>query len=167
MYKHNDVKGFTLLEVLIAMVILSIGLLGLAGLQAASLRNNQQSYLRSQAVLLANDIAERMRANLPATTTGAYDQGAGAPAIAKAACSSTVGCSSADMASNDLNEWNTDVAARLPGGDASICIDSTPNDGTGAADARCDSVGNLYAIKIWWDDSRSGNNRLFVTSFQP
>ncbi len=160
-------QGFTLMEVLIAVVVLSIGLLGLAGLQAAGLRNNQHSYFRSQSVLIASDIADRMRANLPAVLNGAYDQGAGAAAAAKAACTTTTGCTSADMASNDLAEWNQDIATRLPAGEAVVCLDSTPNDGTGTANAACDGAGTLYAIKIWWDDDRSGNTTLFATSFQP
>ncbi len=55
--------GFTLIEVLIAMLVLAVGLLGLAGLQATSLRNNQSAYNRSQATQLAYDLADRMRAN--------------------------------------------------------------------------------------------------------
>ena len=59
----NKNTGFTLIEVLIAMIILAVGLLGLAGLQATSLRNNQSAYNRSVATQLAYDIADRMRAN--------------------------------------------------------------------------------------------------------
>ena len=55
--------GFTLIEVLIAMIVLAVGLLGLAGLQATSLRNNQSAYNRIKATQLAYDIADRMRAN--------------------------------------------------------------------------------------------------------
>ena len=59
----NKNAGFTLIEVLIAMLVLAVGLLGLAGLQATSLRNNQSAYNRSQATQLAYDLADRMRAN--------------------------------------------------------------------------------------------------------
>src|SRR5664280_455779 len=59
----NKNSGFTLLEVLIAMLVLAVGLLGLAGLQATSLRNNQSAYNRSQATQLAYDLADRMRNN--------------------------------------------------------------------------------------------------------
>lgn len=61
--------GFTLIEVLVAIVVLATGLLGLAGLQVWGVRNTNNAYLRSQATLLANDMAERMRAN----AIGAYD----------------------------------------------------------------------------------------------
>ena len=56
-------RGITLIEVLVTVVVLAFGLLGLAGLQANSLRNNHSAYLRSQATYLATDIIDRMRAN--------------------------------------------------------------------------------------------------------
>ena len=56
-------RGFTLLEVLIAVMLLAVGLLGLAGLQAVSLRNNHSAYLRSQATMLTYDIIDSMRTN--------------------------------------------------------------------------------------------------------
>jgi len=59
----SNSKGFTLIEALIAVVILAIGLLGIAGLQATNLKNNQSAYNRSQATLLAYDMADRIRAN--------------------------------------------------------------------------------------------------------
>ena len=57
-------SGFTLLEVMVAIVVLSLGLLGLAGLQAASLRNNQAAYYRGIATQQTYDMADRIRANL-------------------------------------------------------------------------------------------------------
>ena len=56
-------RGFTLLEILVALLVLSIGLLGLAGLQTFSLRNNHSAFLRSQAVVLAYDALDRLRSN--------------------------------------------------------------------------------------------------------
>jgi len=56
-------SGFTLIEVLIAVLVLGIGLLGVAGLQSVALSMNQGSYVRTQATVLARDIADRMRAN--------------------------------------------------------------------------------------------------------
>jgi len=166
-HRTASCRGFTMVEVLVAVIVLSVGLLGLAGLQAASLRNNQQSYMRSQSILLVNDIAERMRANLPGVQSGAYNQSAGAAPMPNINCSNTTGCSSAELASNDLAEWTTDVGNTLPAGEAFICLDSTPDDGTGAGNPQCDGAGPLYAIKLWWDDTRSGNTTRFATSFQP
>ena len=166
--------GFTLIEVLIAMVVLAVGLLGLAGLQVTSLKNNQSAYNRSQATQLAYDLADRMRANIAGVAT--YTTGMAA-AIANCK-NNTTGCSPVEMAINDLYEWNCAVAggcenntppipATLPGGQGIVCLDSTPNDGTSVAVANCDGAGNTYAIKIWWDDDRSGAASLrFVTSFR-
>jgi type IV pilus assembly protein PilV len=67
-------SGSTLLEVLVAVVILAFGLLGLAGLQATSVKSNHSAYLRSQASLLAYDMADRMRATRSAAEAGRYDQ---------------------------------------------------------------------------------------------
>ncbi len=65
-------KGFTLIEVLVSMAVLGVGILGAAALQITSTQNNSNAYLRSQAVFLAYDIADRMRANPVAVGNGAY-----------------------------------------------------------------------------------------------
>lgn len=67
-------RGFTLMEVLVAMLILSIGLLGMAGLQSLSFKMNQSSYLSSQATFLSYDMLDRMRANRNAALAGDYNQ---------------------------------------------------------------------------------------------
>lgn len=67
--------GSSLLEVLIAVVILAFGLLGLAGLQATSVKSSHSAYQRSQATLLAYDIVDRMRAARAAAIAGRFDDG--------------------------------------------------------------------------------------------
>jgi type IV pilus assembly protein PilV len=154
--------GFTLIEVLIAVVILAGGLLGLAGLQVATLKNNQSAYLRSQATQLAYDMSDRMRSNRLGTANGNYNNQS-----ATSNNCETSSCTPAQMAGYDLAQWNAALAAQLPSGSGVVCIDSTPNDGTVASNA-CFNNGNSYAIKIWWDDERSGSaSKLFVMSFQP
>lgn len=151
--------GFSLLEVLIAVLVLGIGLLGLAGLQATSLRNNLSAYHRSVATQLAYDISDRMRANPQGVTDGNYNNKAGREADCV-----TNRCSSADLAGDDLFEWSDALKRTLPEGKGTVCIDGTPDDD------ECDFNGRIYAIKIWWDDSRSGNAdeyQRFVTSFLP
>ncbi|WP_333876975.1 type IV pilus modification protein PilV [Methylobacter sp.] len=140
-------SGFTLIEVLIAMLVLAVGLLGLAGLQATSLRNNQSAYYRSQATQLAYDLADRMRANKLATTT--YTTGA---ASAKADCLTTTGCTSSDMAANDLFDWNAALTKSLPGGTGAVTI-----------------AAGVFTITVSWDDDKDGNdnnNPNFQTSFK-
>jgi type IV pilus assembly protein PilV len=153
--------GFTLIEVLVSVVILAGGLLGLAALQTTTLRNNQSAYFRTLATQLAYDMSDRMRSNMAGI--GSYNNGA----ATNNDCEANV-CTPAQMAGFDLNRWNT-ALGELPSGTGIVCIDSTP-DAPGATPAAiaCDGLGSDYAIKIWWDDSRSGSpNQLFVMSFQP
>lgn len=145
--------GFTLIEVLVSALILSIGLVGVAGLQALSLKNNQSAYMRSQASALAYDLADRMRTNVEGATAGFYDPG---QAATHASCTTPTGCTPQQSAQNDLAEWNAALAANLPLGTGFVCIDSTPYDGSGVGDPQCDGVGTRHSVKIWWDDDRDG-----------
>ena len=159
----NKNSGFTLIEVLIAVVILAGGLLGLAALQAASLKNNQSAYNRSQATQLAYDMADRVRANVAGV--GTYTTILPSAATAKPNCLTTTGCIQADMATNDLKEWDTAVKT-LPSGEGIVCFDSTPGtSGASAAASGCDGAGTTYAIKIWWDDG-GASKHVFVVSFK-
>jgi type IV pilus assembly protein PilV len=136
--------GFTLIEVLVAMLVLAVALLGLAGLQAASLKNNQSAYNRSQASQLAYDIADRMRAN--STESHGYTSIQAEDAVKKDQCTQvSTSCTTADMASNDLYEWNLAIKNSLP---------STPN--TPATGAITTS-GNGFTAIIRWDDDRDGD----------
>jgi type IV pilus assembly protein PilV len=119
--------GFTLLEVLIAVLVLSVGLLGLAGLQATGIKANHSAYMRSQAVAYGYDIIDRMRANRLSALSGGYNIaiGAGAPA-------------GSSIAQSDLREWKTLVAAHLPVGDASANVN-----------------GGTVTVVVQWDDSRA------------
>ena len=132
---RKDHAGFTLMEVLIAVLILSIGLLGLASLQANGLRSNFSSYARSQAVILANDMADRMRANLTEAVAGTYNVNAtvAAPDCAAAACNT------ADMASYDIATWYTSLQNTLPQGTGTI-----------------GGNGTVFTISVMWDDDRTG-----------
>jgi len=147
----NNSKGFTLIEVLVAMVLLAVGLLGLAGLQVTSLSNNQSAYNRSQATELAYDLADRMRANVAGRAT--YASIAPTDAAAKPTCLNVASCNTATMAENDLYEWNLAVTNSLPAGSGTIATIG----------------GNVYTITITWDDDRDSNaenNLSFQTSFQ-
>ena len=161
--RQSRQRGFGMIEVLITMVILAIGLLGITGLQLTSLRANQISQFRTQATWAAYDLSDRMRANMEGVDAGAYDN---PTPTAVDACLTVAGCSTDEMAQNDAFEWIASLQSTLPQGTGTVCIDSTPNDGTPAAPA-CDGGGSVYAIKIWWDDDRDGNLDRFEMSFQP
>ncbi|HET8700842.1 MAG TPA: type IV pilus modification protein PilV [Nitrococcus sp.] len=124
--------GFTLLEVLIALLVLSVGLLGIAGLQLTSLRSNHSAYLRSQATLLAYDILDRMRANRAQAQTGGYDI-----TIAGSSDLPSTG-GTPTQAALDLNQWGTEVLA-LPEAKASVNV----------------GADNVVDVSISWDDSRA------------
>jgi type IV pilus assembly protein PilV len=117
-------RGTTLIETLVALVVLSVGLLGIAALQIASLSNNRGAHLRSQAQVLAYDIADRMRANRNAALVNAYVVNFGA-APAGAALNAL-----------DLQAWKQTLGLTLPGGDGRIL-----------------RVGDLFRITVQWTDS--------------
>lgn len=162
----NEMKkksGFLLIEVLIAMLVLSLGLLGLAGLQARGLRNNVSAYNRGQATQLAYDMAGRIRANVveakvsassnPATS--AYET---ATAKAQGGCNSAPGCTAAQLVQNDLYEWNQAIlASGLPLGIGQIEFDAklpfVIKTGVAPLPDRKIKVG-IITITISWDDDR-------------
>ena len=160
-YHRHSQSGFTLIEVLVSVLILSIGLVGVAALQGVSLKNTQSAFMRSQATALAYDVADRMRANVISARTGMYDP---TKAAAVSACKSTTGCTPQDMAKHDLAEWKAAITNYLPMGEGYVCIDSTPNDGISAASPACDDSGTQFAVKIWWDDNRDGKINLTSTN---
>lgn len=105
---HNH-RGFSLVEVLVALLVLSIGLLGLAGLQAGSVQANNSAYLRSQATVLAYDLLDRMRANRAAALDGDYNRNIGDSVP-----------SGSNLAEQDLASWLNTLGATLPSGDGSV-----------------------------------------------
>lgn len=94
-------SGVSLLEVLISIVVLTVGLLGTAHMQTTGLVNNQRAYQRSQATLLAYDIADRMRANSASINNYLTSYMELEDAEAQENCKSTESCTSANMAEND------------------------------------------------------------------
>lgn len=104
--------GFSLIEVLVALVVLSIGVLGLARLQMVGLKYASSATHRLEAVNQANDILERMRANHAQAVAGGYNLDAGK-------FPQTSG-----QAQADLEEWKAALAAGLPRGDGSVRVNA-------------------------------------------
>jgi len=130
-------RGFTLIEVLVTVIILAIGLLGLAGLQLGGLRYSFSAYQRSQATIMANDIVDRMRANRNVATAGGYDIDIGDDPNDVDCTGVGANCSAASLANADLFEWKQSLADTLPAGDGAIA-----------------NNGGTFTITIQWDDTR-------------
>ncbi len=114
-------RGFTIIEVLVSMLILSFGVLSLGVLQITALQNTQGGYLRSQATILAYDIVDSMRANIPAVTGGDYRLTFEAQTPAAVDCyGDEADCSTDQMASADLNRWRTVLGNYLPSGNGQV-----------------------------------------------
>lgn len=107
-------RGVGLIEILISLLVLSIGLLGLAAMQTNGLKHNRNAYYRTQATILAYDIVDRMRAN--SGQSGSYAIAYGA--ASGTACSSS--CTPAQIATTDKLQWKANLAGQLPSGDGMI-----------------------------------------------
>jgi type IV pilus assembly protein PilV len=149
-HKHRHAtrqRGFTLLEVLIALLVLSIGLLGLAALQTTGLRSNQMASMRTLVSQFAYDITDRMRVNQTGVTNNEY-------VIARATAATL--SAPPTMAETDLSEWRTNVA-RLPNGQSEI-TQCTPT--TAPACPVVDGR-TTHVVTIYWNESRDAGTSTF------
>jgi type IV pilus assembly protein PilV len=156
------VGGFTLIEVLVAVFVLAVGIVGAAATQVAALRTRQQSSLMSNAVQLASALADRMRANAGPMHAGdadnpylglRYDAALdGAPPRAAALCYAGTGCSSAQLAKFDVYELKQALHADFPGGRVLVCRDARMWDaGRSALSWDCTgAAGAPIVIKLGW-----------------
>jgi type IV pilus assembly protein PilV len=119
--------GFSLIEVLVSIVILSVALLGTAGLTAASLKSTNTSYYRSQATFLADDILDRMRANIIQARGGQYNVDDEGPDAA-----------GGTLEFFDCNEWLTALQNSLPGGTGTVSV-----------------AANVATVVITWDNGEN------------
>jgi len=159
-------RGFTLVEVMIAFLVLAIGLLGMAGLQNTSVRSNQTSYLRTQAMVSAFDMAERLRSNITGASAGQY---AGLGGSAVSSCNSAGGCQPSELAANDIFEWQQQLSTALPAGTGRVCGATAavavlqPDGRCSAGCAAFDATEKSYAIIVEWTDNTAGNQQCYAT----
>ncbi len=132
-------KGFTLLEVMVEMVIFAVGMLGLAGIQALSLENTHSSYSRSQAILLAYEIVDRMKAN--PTAGSAYVTTPNANIAQPGTLCDQVACNNLEMAAFDLWQWKDLLPKLLVSGKGQITKAAGSED---------------YTVTVHWDEDRTG-----------
>lgn len=165
----GNTSGFSLVEVLVSIVVLSFGLLGMVGMQAASLQSNREARLQSSAVVLGRELAELMRANknvanLTTSATNPYLGSFSTPLVATSpsyclnVAAGTTACADAtEIASAQMTDWLTRVDNELPGARVDTCFDSAPFDADGLPRWACTGTGGVMVVKIGW--TRSSTNR--------
>lgn len=154
--RQRGAGGFSLIEVLVSMFIVSLGILALAGLLQSATRYGKMSEVRSTATLMGNDIADHVRANLDGAAAGAYDvttafpatgpvdrRGLGGPCNDKSSP-----CSAQEIAAVDLFNWTSRLLVTLPQGTPFIRFNKA-----GLASGQSDSVDVWVA---WLDPGTTG-----------
>lgn len=145
--RHSGASGFTLVEVLVALVVLSVGLLGIAKLSFSAVQANSSAYMRSQSSALMQQIIDNMHANRnQAVVIQAYQIAYGVfPGAPAQDCSVVTTCVDADITAYDLYIWKQRLAAALPNGDGQVLLTPTllANGNTGI----------LATVSVRWNDS--------------
>ena len=143
--------GFTLIETMVALLVISVGMIGVALLHGTALSASGTAIYRSEAVMLAGNVADRIRMNRGADV--AYEGAAADNNCDDPTGSGGVDCSPAQMAAHDLFLWEAEVAATLPGGQGAIDVDTgtTPTS---------------YTVTVSWDESSQDARASFVLVFQ-
>jgi type IV pilus assembly protein PilV len=155
-------RGLSMIEVLVALTIVAVGMLGLLGLQARALSVQADAFHRRQAAELVAQLAERVRANHLAFLAGRYtlsfDAAAAVPTTAPACVAP---CTSAQVAARDLDEWRIELRRRIPGAAAYLQWDATsrrglvvsvawPEPHAAANDAACAALPAGYRCYLAW-----------------
>ncbi|MBK4736003.1 type IV pilus modification protein PilV [Noviherbaspirillum pedocola] len=163
--------GFSMLEVLIAIIVLTVGLLGGAALQASAMASNRDARIASAAVLYAREIGEMMRGNktVALKTSAAsnpylIDSGSAAP-VASADCFQSACTSPSDLASWQMADWYGRVTNDLPGARVLVCYDSAPYDASGTPQWPCTNSGGVAVVKIGWTRRTTDSGASTATAF--
>lgn len=156
-------KGFSLIEILVALMILAFALLGMLSVFINSLKLSASSGQRSVAAQQAYAIAEILRAN-PAEIAAFAAPGEGV----QANCLKSVGCAATDYVSTAFHLWQGRLAEVLPQGQGTLCRDNDPANhlptvASSVIDWNCDNTGQ-FVVKICWDESRIAASR---SAFRP
>lgn len=133
-------SGFGLVEVLVSIVIVSIGLLGLAGLQTRALQENNAAYLRSQASILVYDMFERLRSNSKYAATNNYN-------------TATATTTDDGLAAADLKDWQSEITRTLPSGKGVVSCSTNAI----TAVTMCDVTISWYDLSVTEDLDDDGD----------
>jgi type IV pilus assembly protein PilV len=161
--QSNRPRGFSLVEVLIAILVLSIGLLGLAGMQLQGAEGTNSAYFRSQATVIANELAERLHVNHLAVDNNDYEainlvnlqacDGSTPPPTRCASDQSGLAdsCDPTQIAAFDTYSAACDIGERLPAGSLAVsCVDVDGTDPDSCTD------GSSHLITVSWDEVDDG-----------
>ena len=169
----NKQKGFTLIEAMIAVVVFSFGLLGVAGVMLVAVKSNHNGYMRSQATFLAHSIVDAMRRNSWAVWTNVYngdyegfesvddvcvnvptpgDPSATPPTFA------TGGCGCTAVANRDTQQWSNMITNTLTNGAGTISCDTTAAYGGFACGEADQPYLGLCTVTITWDESNESSS---------
>ena len=150
---HRRAAGISMVESLVALVVISVGMLGIAGLYMSSLKAGRSANIRVQAVNLASDMSDRIRANKDATV--AYNMAAGGTGVPHA-CLTPTACTPAFVAENDLFVWATALKAALPAGaTGAVTFLDNPN-----------KEPDRYTITVTWREAGSDADASYVMVLQ-
>ena len=168
-------RGVSLIEVLMAVLIFSIGLIGLAGLLVVSTRSNHTAYLRTQVTFLANNMADRMRANPVGVWNSSYNSTA-YPIAGTTDCETTA-CTPANIAVRDQQTWSRLLTTLLPNATASVTCTKKESLSVVIDNDQLDRrppYGGTCAMIITWSERDSGDAahsdaapKTFAWEFQP
>ena len=157
----NKNKGFTLMEVLVALAVLSIGLLGMAGMQLFSLKSSQSAYFQSQASYFANDIIDKVRANPVGFNNGDYDsEYSSIPGSITNCQTTTATCTPAQLAVFELTQWKCSLGSYE---NNSICV--TPlnlNPVLPNGDGRVVRNGDTVAVTVQWANGSAPPDSIMI-----
>ncbi len=172
MLNRMNSSGFTMIEVLTALVVFSVGLLGMATLMGTAVQGNHSAYSRTMAAFLANNMADRLRANIRGVQAGNYAIIAantpGVPPGAGPPCDSIASaCVPSQIAVRDGAEWQTMVVNLLPTATGDVVCAIPPS-------APFSPTGGMCIITLAWQDSADADlnagalsDQTYVLRIQP
>lgn len=161
----RSVGGFTLIEVLVAVLVLAVGVMGAVAAQGVALRTRQQSALMSHGVQLASSLADRMRANTALMrapdASNPYLQlrhDGTVPSPPAQLCHAGSPCDSLALSHHDIHEFRRELHAAFPGARAAVCRDAAPWDAAARRLAwECSGgAADPVVIKLGWRTGEPG-----------
>lgn len=138
----NKEVGSSLIEVVVALFVLAVGMLGVLSMQVKSMQFSQSAYYYSQAAYLANQILENMRSTPGIANAYLIELDESSPDASKNCSASGVTCTTTELRDFNLKNWRTSVESTLVSGKSSV-----------------QRVGDFYAITVQFDDTRSAPDR--------